>query len=106
MNHVLWLDDERAIDFLIDLLPTDDRDYHRMRRRGIWRKVFGIARDQATFTGWLALSMLNSLEAGGRFVYREEQRPPSHYRELRNDRGFRDLMVEAVHKASGALPLM
>jgi len=49
--------------------------------------------------------MLNRLEAGG-FVYPDEQRPPSHYRELRNDRGFRDLMVEAVHKASGALPLM
>jgi hypothetical protein len=105
MNHVLWLDDERAIDFLIDLLPTDDRDYHRMRRRGIWRKVFGIARDQTANTGRWALGMLNRLEAGG-FVYPDEQRPPSHYRELRNDRGFRDLMVEAVHKASGALPLM
>lgn len=104
MDQVLWLDDERAVDFLIDLLPADDRDYRRMRRRGIWRKLFGISQDQAAITGRWALGMLNRLETGPRLIGLSEGRPPSHYRELRNERGFRDLMVEAVHKASSAPP--
>jgi hypothetical protein len=105
MDQVLWLDDERAVDFLIDLLPADDDDYHRMRRRGILRKFFGISRDQAAITGRWALSTLNRLETG-RLVDPREGHPPSYHLERRDNRDFRELMVEAVHKASGAPPLM
>ena len=106
MNHVLWLGDERAVDFLIDLLPDNDDDYHRMRRRGMARKVFGISQDQAAITARWALGMLNRLEAGtlSGSLHRDGH-PASYYRERRNDRGFRELMVEAVRKTSVELPL-
>jgi hypothetical protein len=39
MYQVLWLDDERAVDSLIDLLPADDDDYQRMRRRGMLNRL-------------------------------------------------------------------
>ena len=69
MFQVLWLDDERAVDFLIDLLPADDHHYHRMRRRGLLRKLFGISMDQEAVTGRWALGMLNDLAR--RRVYEE-----------------------------------
>jgi hypothetical protein len=96
MNHVLWLDDERAVDFLIDLLPTDDDDYYRRRRpKSVLSRLLGFSRDpdEATITGRWALSLLNRLEAG-HSVRPQDGYPPSHFRERRNDRGFRELIVE------------
>ena len=69
--QVLWLDDERAIDLLVDLLPEP-----------------------------FALGLLNELEFGSRAerVPREKWRSPSEYRQLRNDPTFRERMVAAIHR--------
>ena len=74
MSQVLWLDDERAIDFLIDLLPTEE-DESRVR-------FFGVSRDRNEEGQW-ALSWLNNLEQG-RLVILREWHPPSYYRDRRN----------------------
>jgi hypothetical protein len=75
--QVLWLDDERAVDFLIDLLNQKD---------------------------WPALSMtlglLNQLEFGRPMGVpaREMPHQPADYRKLRGDPAFRAHMVAAIHK--------
>lgn len=79
-NHllqVLWLGDERAVDFLIDLLDHKDR---RVRTQ--------------------ALGLLNELELGRRMGIPAARMPrqPEDYRTRRNDTAFRDLMVGAVRK--------
>ncbi len=110
LEQVLWLNNERAIDFLIDLLPETDHD-------GVWaRRLRGLnrwfsptpfrrislrlvrAHNQGQGAGPWALSMLNRLEAG-HLVPPDEQRPASYYRERRNDPAFRKVMLEAVHKS-------
>lgn len=74
INQVLWLDDERALEFLIDLL--DQRD--------------SLVRLQV-------LNLLNTLELGRRvnnpaeIVYR-----PDDYRNRRMDPTFRNTMVESI----------
>jgi hypothetical protein len=75
--QVLWLDDERAVDFLIDLLNQKD---------------------------WPALSMtlglLNQLEFGRPMGVpaREMPHQPADYRKLRGDPAFRAHMAAAIHK--------
>lgn len=70
-HQILWLGDERAIDFLIELLDDADR-----------------------FVRFLALSTLNELEFERRFLVPETQLPcgSDHYRARRNDADFRAVM--------------
>jgi hypothetical protein len=110
LQQVLWLNDERAIDFLIDLLPERDHSSVRasgLRRLNRWffhtpfrRVTLRLVRDHNEAQGaapW-ALSMLNNLEAG-HLVPPDERRPASYYRERRNDPAFRKMMLEAAHKS-------
>ncbi len=59
--QILWLNDERTIDLLIDLLPPDDKP-----RKFLWwitpQKVR--EHDVAKSNALSALSLLNSLESG------------------------------------------
>jgi hypothetical protein len=75
--QVLWLDDERVVDFLVDLLDQKDR----MARAAVLR-------------------LLNELESGQRMWVPAEKMPhqPADYRRLRNDPVFRAHMVEAIHR--------
>jgi hypothetical protein len=75
--QVLWLNDERAADFLIDLLDQKDR-----------------------MTQTTALRILNEVESGKRMAIpaRELPHQPSYYRKLRNDPAFRVQMAAAVRR--------
>jgi hypothetical protein len=75
--QVLWLDDERAVDFLIDLL--DQRDWPAQS---------------------MTLGLLNQLELGRPTGMPAGKMPhqPSDYRKLRADPAFRAHMVAAIHK--------
>lgn len=75
--QVLWLDDERSVDFLIDLLDQKD----------------------ATARAF-ALSLLNRLEFGREIGVPSNQMPhqPDLYRRVRNNADFRALMVAAIRK--------
>jgi hypothetical protein len=75
--QVLWLDDERAVDFLIDLLDHKD-----------------------SFVRSSALGKLNQLEFGRRMGIPAREMPsqPGDYRKRRNDSAFRENMVAAVRK--------
>lgn len=108
--QILWLNDERAIDFLIDLLPeTDQSVEHGRKLRRLSRILFktpfrriglGMLRRHAKAEGaapW-ALGLLNHLETG-HLVPPDEQRSPSYYRERGNDPAFRERMLEAVQKS-------
>src|SRR5262245_54693034 len=75
INQVLWLDDERALDFLTGLLPADDEDNRKatlIRLRSLlrhtpFRKVadYAIKRhSEAQGAGPWALGLLNRLESG------------------------------------------
>lgn len=77
LGQVLWIDDERAVDFLIDLLDQNDR------------KVTS-----------LTLGLLNELEFGRRMGIPASEMPhqPPDYRKLRRDITFRAQMVDAIHK--------
>ena len=79
--QVLWLNEERAVDFLVDLL--DARDW-------------GVQS--------LTLGLLNELEFGRRMGIPPAKMPhqPAHYRQLRFDAGFRAQMVEAIRKRNAA----
>jgi hypothetical protein len=75
---VLWLDDERALDFLIGLLDVKDA--------------------MVQFT---ALKILNELELGRRMpgvFARDMPHQPADYNRQRNDPAFRTRMVEAIHR--------
>lgn len=75
--QVLWLDDERAVDFLIDLLDHKDGR-----------------------VGGGALSLLNQLELG-HFIprpVRELTHQPADYYKRRHDPAFRQAMTAAVRK--------
>jgi hypothetical protein len=110
LQQVLWLNDERAVDFLIDLLPETDQDHERARRlrrlnrwffhtplRRITLQMLRRHNDSQGAASW-ALSLLNHLQAG-HLVPPDEERPPSYYGARRNDQAFRELMTEAVHKS-------
>jgi hypothetical protein len=75
--QVLWLGDDRAIDFLIDLLAQQD-----------------------LFVRTQALGLLNRLESGQRPSGPAHTMPhqPDYYRRRRDDPAFRQLMTEAVRK--------
>lgn len=75
--QVLWLDDERAIDFLMDLLET-----------GEWSVQS------------LTLGLLNELEFGCRMGVPAAKMPHQRadYRKLRTDPVFRCHMTAAIHK--------
>jgi hypothetical protein len=108
LQQVLWLNDERSIDFLIDLLPQEDRDPReraliRLRNlcdhtpfRGLTMRMVREHNDAKGAGPW-ALGLLNHLETG-HLAPRDELRPPSYYRERRNDAAFREMMLEAVHE--------
>lgn len=75
---VLWLDDERALDFLIDLLNVKDKMVHLT-----------------------ALGLLNELEFGRSMPgvpAREMPHQPPDYNRLRTDPAFRAIMTEAIHR--------
>ncbi len=75
--QVLWLDDERALDFLIDLLDQKD-----------WP------------TQSMTLGLLNQLEFGRPMGIPARQLPcqPADYRKRRGDSVFRARMVDAIHQ--------
>jgi hypothetical protein len=75
--QVLWLDDERAVDFLIDLL--DEKDWTVQS---------------------LTLGLLNQLESGRRMGIpaREMPHQPADYRKLRGDPAFRAQMTAAIRQ--------
>jgi hypothetical protein len=75
--QVLWLDDERAVDFLIDLL--DQRDWP---------------------TQSMTLGLLNQLEFGHPMGIPARKMPhqPADYSRLRGDAAFRTHMVAAIHE--------
>lgn len=75
LKQVLWIDDERSVDLLIDLL--DQRD------RRVWTQ---------------ALGLLNKLEMGYRcgIPARDMQHQPEYYRKHRRDRVVRDKLTEAI----------
>lgn len=79
LYDVLWLDDERALDFLIDLL--DQRD---------------------AVVQTFVLSLLNELEFGRQAVLaaRILPRQPNDYRDRRSDPAFRNLMTAAIRKVN------
>lgn len=109
LTQVLWLNDERAVDFLIDLLPETDHEVdHGRKLRRVSRLFFPRAfpPDHSQDTDLLqrgprydtmALNLLNHLETG-HVVPPDEQRPPSYYRHQRNDQAFSKMMLEAVNK--------
>jgi hypothetical protein len=75
--QVLWLEDERAVDFLVDLL------------------------DQKDTTGrWFVLGLLNQLEFGRRFDVPAVRMPhqPADYQKVRGDPTFRARMVAEMRK--------
>jgi hypothetical protein len=109
LEQVLWINDERSIDFLIDLLPQEDDDprerrllrlrdlcrhtpFRRMTVRMVHEHV------EAKGGGRWALSLLNRLETG-RLVSKAEWQPRSYYRNRRNDPAFREMMLQAIHKS-------
>ena len=108
--QVLWLNDRRAVDFLIDLLPKNDREsrfwswFRRLAFFPLFRLVLAdtyIAYRKARVdeTGYYALSLLNQLEFGKSIMaHREQFRPPSYYRERRHDPAFQELMTAAVRR--------
>ena len=108
LQQVLWLNDERAIDFLIGLLPETDHAgvrARKLRRMNRWfsptpfrRITLWLVRhhNEAQGAAPRALSLLNHLETG-HLVPPNEQQPASYYGERRNDSAFRKMMLEAVH---------
>jgi hypothetical protein len=106
---VLWLDDSRMIDFLIELLPQKDRDsiFWRTLQRVSFRLPLRpflarayIAHASRHAEGFCALSLLNQLEFGGpgKMVEREIWRSPSDYRAQRHQVAFRERMIAAAHR--------
>jgi hypothetical protein len=79
LYRVLWVDDERALDFLIDLLDQ--------REREVWT---------------LTLGLLNRLEFGQPFYVAAEKMPrqPKDYRDRRTDPAFRKEMTEAIRRVN------
>jgi hypothetical protein len=80
--QILWLGDERAIDFLIELLNDPDR-----------------------FVRFLAISTLNELEFERRFLVPETQLPrgSEHYRSHGSDANFRAMMAAHLQTRNAAI---
>jgi hypothetical protein len=105
---VLWLDDSRALDILIDVLPQRDRESAPWRLlkwlafRPVLRPLLiraHIAHAQAKHEGFSALSLLNQLEFGRQTLAdRQMWRLPSDYRRRRHEAAFRESMTAAVHR--------
>jgi hypothetical protein len=104
---LLWLDDLRAIDFLIDLLPQRDRE------SAPWRllRCFAVrpplrpliraflAHAHSNQQGAFALSLLNQLEFGRRVAGDGSMwRLPSDYRRKRDDAAFRESKTAAIYR--------
>lgn len=107
---VLWLDDSRAVDFLIDLLPAKDREAppwrllkwlaFRTPLRPVLVRIW-IAHRNRNGEGLFALSLLSQLESGGptkAIIDPAKQRLPSDYRKRRHNAAFRESMTAAVHR--------
>jgi len=94
LEQILWLNDERSIDFLIDLLPLEDHDTPWFGMTYLMVRDHNLAKG----AGPWALSLLNRIETG-RLVPKDQQRPPSYYRERRNDPAFREMMLQLIHKS-------
>jgi hypothetical protein len=110
--QVLWLDDGRALDFLIDLLPQEDVDkrkaalfrlrnvlQHTPFRGWAFRRIK--KHNEAQGAGPWAPIVLNNLEFD-RVVPPDEMHRPSHYRQHQFDSAFRQHMLLAIHKSNGA----
>jgi hypothetical protein len=107
---VLWLDDARAIDILIDVLPQRDREAAPWRLlkwlafRPVLRPLLiraHIAHAHGNQEGSFTLSLLNQIELGRQIAAnREMWRLPSDYRRPRHEVAFRELMTAAVHRWS------
>lgn len=105
VTRALWLDDYRAVDFLIDLLHEKDREctlWRVQRRRSFhmpfrrfWSRLITIR--PIEHPGNYALMFLNRLEFGQE-VGPELKHLPSYYRMRRNELAFRDSMTAAVHR--------
>lgn len=80
-HQILWLGDERAIDFLVELL--DDSDH---------------------FVRFMALSALNELEFETRFLVPEIKLPcgSDAYRSRREDADFRSMMALHLRRRNAA----
>ncbi len=77
LYQVLWLDDERALDFLIGLLEVKER----------------------TTVYSFTLGLLNELESGQGMVHHSKMpHQPEDYRKLQKDPVFRAHMVTAIRK--------
>jgi hypothetical protein len=109
LAKVLWLNDARAVDILIDVLPQRDREsapwtlLKWLAFRPVLRPLLiraHIAHAHGNQEGFFALSLLNRLEFGGpsKAVDREMWRLPSDYRRRRHEVAFRESMTAAVHK--------
>jgi HEAT repeat protein len=80
--QVLWLDDERAVDFLIDLLDHKDRSVRSA-----------------------ALRLLNRLESGQAMTIPLPELPhqPAEYCRRRHETNFRETMTAAVREWNRAM---
>ncbi len=110
--QVLWLDDERALDFLIDLLPQEDEDkrkavlirWRHLLRHTPFRRMLNQsikAHSEAQGAGPWAQSLLNSLESGMNLPP-EKQRRPSYYRQRLQEPAFREHMLGLIHAGNEA----
>ena len=108
--QVLWLDDERALDFLIDLLPQDDEDKRKAALTGLrnavrhtplsrWVNHRIKKHNDAQGVGPWALIVLNDLEFDHN-VPPGQDHAPSHYRHHQFDPAFRQHMLLAIHKSN------
>jgi hypothetical protein len=107
---VLWLDDSRAIDILIDVLPQRDREpapwrllrwlaFRPLLRPMLFRAFLAHVHSHGRQQGSSALSLLNQLEFGRQILAnREMWRLPSDYRRRRHEVAFRESMTAAVHR--------
>jgi hypothetical protein len=108
--QVLWLDDWRSVDFLIELLPKRDHEsplwkwFRRLAFSPLLRPILicsylQLSNARGDNEHYVALSLLNQLEFGKSIMGHPERfRPPSSYRMRRNDATFRGFMTAAVHQ--------
>jgi hypothetical protein len=111
--QALRLDDERPLDFLIDLLPKDDEDkrkaalillrkvlQHTPLRRWVHLRIK--KHNEAQGAGPRAPIVLNDLESDHK-VPRGQENAPSHYRHHQFDPAFRRL-VNAIIEVNANHP--
>ena len=104
VEQIRWLNDERSIDLLIDLLPPEEQVWRESRLLRL-RDLFWMSESRrrehknARMAGGWARCDLHLLEFGRSAARRNDLRPPSYYRERRNDPAFREMMLQSVHKS-------